>query len=286
MGKGPVPVYAGLIRAERLWIGTLDAAGNFVVNYRMGPFLWSRTQGGGGSFNFSFVFLNVTGDDYFVPAYEHRSGRLLKGMLTPDGAFVPDLGSRVMALEDHPKELETPDIYNRPAQLYDRVRFQKVVKAAEEKYASGKRMPRFPPPREANAPFGFRLEPLIRFSGREGPPWFAHVRGQEMALGHLDQAGDFVPDPGLPPLPLVRPVQAVNGPTGEPVPILYNLPREGEREDVYEYRSGRLLQGTLLKNGTFVPDLHSKVLELKDYVPGAPGGRRIYNLPGRLVKER
>jgi internalin A len=58
----------------------------------------------------------------------------------------------------------------------------------------------------------------------------------------------------------------------------------GAKEDVYEYRSGRLVKGTLLENGTFVPELGGKVIDFKDY-HYAKDAPRIYNLPGRFVKK-
>jgi hypothetical protein len=107
-----------------------------------------------------------------------------------------------------------------------------------------------------------------------------------MELGHLNDQGDFVPDYGLPPFPLTQPVKPAGEiPTNKPALWYYNLPAEGaDRESAYEYRSGRLLKGVLLKNGTFVPDLDSVVLDFKEYVPGEKA-LRIYNLPGRLKKK-
>jgi hypothetical protein len=107
-----------------------------------------------------------------------------------------------------------------------------------------------------------------------------------MELGHLNDQGDFVPDYGLPPFPLTMPVKpAREKPHTPPALWYYNLPVEGaDGESAYEYRSGRLLQGVLRKSGTFVPDLGSRVLDFKDYVPGKQA-LRIYNLPGRLEKK-
>jgi hypothetical protein len=107
-----------------------------------------------------------------------------------------------------------------------------------------------------------------------------------MELGHLNDQGDFVPDYGLPPFPLTKPVKPAGDKlTNNPTLWYYNLPVEGaDREPTYEYRSGRLLKGILLKNGSFVPDLDSRVLDFKEYVPGEKS-LRIYNLPGRLKKK-
>lgn len=71
--------------------------------------------------------------------------------------------------------------------------------------------------------------------------------------------------------------------------IYYTLPARKEdvwnknrndTEEVYEFRSGRLIKGTLQKTGNFVPELGSRILDFKDYDPLSK--RRIYNLPGVL----
>ena len=49
------------------------------------------------------------------------------------------------------------------------------------------------------------------------------------------------------------------------MPICYNPPRGGETEEVFEYRSGRLVSGTLLKSGRFVPIKGTRVIDLKDF---------------------
>jgi hypothetical protein len=117
-------------------------------------------------------------------------------------------------------------------------------------------------------------------------PWVAQVWHEQMELGHLNDQGDFVPDYGLPPFPLTQPVKPAGEiPTNKPALWYYNLPAEGaDREPAYEYRSGRLLKGLLLKNGTFIPDRDSVVLDFKEYAPGEKA-LRIYNLPGQLKKK-
>jgi hypothetical protein len=54
-------------------------------------------------------------------------------------------------------------------------------------------------------------------------------------------------------------------------------------EPVYEFRSRRLIPGSLVNNN-FVPDLGRGIIDFKDYTY-QPGGRRIYNLPGLFLKE-
>jgi hypothetical protein len=102
--------------------------------------------------------------------------------------------------------------------------------------------------------------------------WFRLSRVGSTAIGKLDEAGNFIPDPrwcytpgagsGIPP------GQLLNGPPGP----------------AYEYRSGRLIPGALDQKGNFVPDLGGKIISLEDYRPGSKA-IRIYNLPGRFVKK-
>jgi hypothetical protein len=51
---------------------------------------------------------------------------------------------------------------------------------------------------------------------------------------------------------------------------------------VYEFRSRRLVPGTLDKELNFVPDLDGKIIRFEDYHYD-PKGPQIYNLPGRFV---
>jgi hypothetical protein len=53
---------------------------------------------------------------------------------------------------------------------------------------------------------------------------------------------------------------------------------------VYEFRSGRLIKGEIKDDGSFVPEVGSKITEFKDYVY-SPDGIQIYNLPGRFVED-
>lgn len=53
-------------------------------------------------------------------------------------------------------------------------------------------------------------------------------------------------------------------------------------EKVYELRSGRLIRGEIKDDGSFVPDLRSRVIDFRDY-RYYPDGPRIYNLPGYFV---
>jgi hypothetical protein len=285
--RGPQSVYVALRRGDKWRLGALDAAGNFIPDYRFGPY---RADPWGYSAMPSFQWLNMLGEKSYLATYEHRSGCLIKGTLIPAGTFVPDLGSRVIDLKTHHRDPDRPlfEIYNMP----DFRRYDMLLRQAREAKVAGKANPAnplwrpepiAPVPPSAGTPAAYEFHPYSRVPE---PPWFAHVQGKRMELGHLDDAGDFVPEYNLPPFPLVQPWRVVySGLTGAPNLSYYNLPKGGEKEDVYEYRSGRLLKGTLLKSGTFVPELGSEVLDFKDYQPG-PNARRIYNLPGQLRKSR
>lgn len=54
-------------------------------------------------------------------------------------------------------------------------------------------------------------------------------------------------------------------------------------EQVYEYRSGRLIPGYLQQNCDFLPEPGEAIIEFKDYVYSKTS-KRIYNLPGKFVK--
>jgi hypothetical protein len=97
------------------------------------------------------------------------------------------------------------------------------------------------------------------------------------AIGKLDEAGNFNPDP--------RWANITTGPGphgGSHMPATQRL--NGPPGPAYEYRSGRLIPGELDKKGNFVPELGGKIIPLEDYRPG-PNAVRIYNLPGKFVKK-
>jgi hypothetical protein len=215
--------------------------------------------------------------------YEYRSGRLVPGNLDDDGHFLPDLGAQVTDFQDYRPVAGARRICNLPGRF--------VEKGKQESPPPKWVPPRADPPAPTGIPAGYDYQPfttIFRLNPRPATavPWVAHVRDEQMELGHLNDQGNFVPDYGLPPFPLTMPAKpAGEKVTNKPALWYYNLPVEGaDRERTYEYRSGRLLKGTLLKNGTFVPDLGSRVLDFKEYVPGAKS-LRIYNLPGRLEKK-
>ena len=96
-------------------------------------------------------------------------------------------------------------------------------------------------------------------------------------MGHLDKAGNFTAD------------DAVGVPLDSPPGIkvawdarLTNFPADKTSELVYEYRSGRLVKGTLINDGHFIPERGSEIMSFGRYIP-IKGNLRIYNLPGRFV---
>ncbi len=111
----------------------------------------------------------------------------------------------------------------------------------------------------ANSAYEVRMD-LLRLVG-----WLQG--GGKPIYGHLDAAGNFLPEDTLSAPVVNRPVQA--------------------KEAVYEYRSGNLIKGTLRQDGGFIPELGSKVTTLKDYLKtyDPENSPRIYNLPGFIVKK-
>jgi hypothetical protein len=134
--------------------------------------------------------------------------------------------------------------------------------------------------------FGFLLTAAVT-GDKNAPPieyeyvedlreWVIVQRGGMMYWGHFDGAGNFLPDVGRRALPKDGvPV------SGFPVARYSNFPVGGKNETVYEYRSGRLIQGILNNDGDFVPDLNAKISPFPEYKYHSRS-LRIYNLPGRF----
>lgn len=103
----------------------------------------------------------------------------------------------------------------------------------------------------------------------------AIFRGDFVMLGRLDKHGEFQFESkhpkSSPSFPEWRKI-AINPPTPA-----------GKK--VYELRSGRLIKGEIRDDGSFVPDLKSKVTEFRDY-EYSPSAIPIYNLPGRFVEPK
>jgi hypothetical protein len=101
----------------------------------------------------------------------------------------------------------------------------------------------------------------------------AVYQGEFVLLGKLDKYGEFQ-------------IESKNLKNSTSLPqwrkIAINDPTPAGKK-VYEFRSGRLIKGEIKDDGSFVPDLGSKVVEFKDY-KYSPDGIQIYNLPGRFVE--
>jgi hypothetical protein len=106
-------------------------------------------------------------------------------------------------------------------------------------------------------------------------------RGDDLLIGRLDFAGNFVQDlrwkdvkmkDRIQPFSYLPWVQVINS-------------RRPHLEDVYEFRSGRLIKGELDKDGNFIPDLGSKVIDFKDY-QYKKDSLYIYNLPGYFREKK
>jgi hypothetical protein len=124
--------------------------------------------------------------------------------------------------------------------------------------------------------WNFLLAPLDYKEDLEVLVW--HLQGTKKYLGRLDAAGNFIAEDTF-GFPLNSPLgigKAANA-------RITNAPSDGMSERAYEYRSGRLVKGTLVKDGHFVPDKGSSVIPFEKYVP-IRGNLRIYNLPGRFVE--
>jgi hypothetical protein len=96
-------------------------------------------------------------------------------------------------------------------------------------------------------------------------------------LGHLDAAGNFVPDSSRKPFPV--------GSLRHSAPSyrMLNFPARRPIEEVFEFRSGMLIRGVLTMAGEFIPDEGVAVSAFKDY-DYKTNSRRIYNLPGSFER--
>ena len=113
----------------------------------------------------------------------------------------------------------------------------------------------------------------------------AFVRGEYIYFGKLDENGSFIEDQQARRVPHpVLPSGVIDWQyTRDVLKSAINVPSENQRtERVYEYRSGRLVLGSLTSFGIFIPEVGSKVIALGDY-KYSKEAPRIYNLPGKFV---
>jgi hypothetical protein len=152
-------------------------------------------------------------------------------------------------------------------------------------------LPNDPEPPESGMPSGWKLVPFSEVTANKRDPWQIRVIGEIAEFGYLDDRGEFIPDYSL---PIVARDGILSGAVRkDPTDLdsypwrFYTVPYDGawgrkvvEKEEVYEFRSGRLIKGALQRTGNFVPEIGSTILDFKDYDPFSR--RRIYNLPGVL----
>lgn len=261
-----------LIRGDRSRFGRYDADGNFIPE----PFHESMPPGGPISGIIAFRFTNHVRGPLAVA--EHRSGRLLLGTMIK-GIFVPELRSRVL---DMTKDFDVKNpariIYN----LHDDAAAKFWTEKQRKEFPGG--LPKVEEPPEAGAPVGWSVVEFRDVALDMKDRWQIRVIGEVAEFGDLDERGEFIPDYGL---PIVKRDGLLGSQVNRPdLPLprrYYTLPADGAKtEEVYEFRSGRLIKGTLHKTGNFVPEIGSTILNFKDYDPYSR--RRIYNLPGVLRK--
>jgi hypothetical protein len=275
------------MRGENTWLGDFDKDGNFLPDPRFPP-NYGRSAVSG-----TIPFVWAFGGQKLV--YEHRSGRVIKGTM------LADLGSTVLDIKD--VDLKKPDrnVWNMPEVT------PAYVEERKRRYGDNA-VPDAPEPPKAGTPPGYEFKLFRELATDKKAPVVIRVIGEVMEFGRLSDEGEFVPESELPPLPPVLLPRThthppIYAPTFDPyytlprfvgkeatapkpriLGIPDDLPRKvAEKEDVYEYRSRRLIKGTLEKTGNFVPEVGSKVIDFKDFDPLAER-RRIYNLPGVLRK--
>jgi hypothetical protein len=300
LGHNDGPPLAMVFRGHLTWLGDFDNDGNFIRH----PGCSANLGANGGSLLPRFVMCG--GYQHFV--YEHRSGRLIKGTMVIGprevGKFfcivVPEIGSTILDVKD--VDLKNPDpdrqVWNMPELV------PKYDAARKRKYGD-KPVPAPPDPPKAGTPAGWEFTPFSQLGtnllGFKAPPGkqIKHARaiGDVVEFGHLSDEGEFIPDPDLPVVSrsgIIGPMKFdfYSEPRYYTVPAQAVPGRERQEKDgpeeVYEYRSGRLIKGKLHLTGNFVPELGSKIIDFKDYDPSPPRQRRIYNLPGvlRRVEEK
>ena len=110
MSSSPTPPGASSsFRLRVQYYGKLDADGNFHEELRIG-------DGQGGSFQIG----TVTPIGNRGPAYEYRAGRLVKGVIDDDGAFVPDPNAPVTHFINYKYSPGAVPIWNLPGSFMRR----------------------------------------------------------------------------------------------------------------------------------------------------------------------
>ncbi len=99
---------------------------------------------------------------------------------------------------------------------------------------------------------------------------FRFLRSGELLLVTVDAQGDVARTETFPATSISLPRHEL---------IVYLKPTRA-----YEYRSGRLILGTMMPDGRFVPDVGAKIIHFNDY-RYAPSAIHIWNLPGYFKKK-
>jgi hypothetical protein len=114
------------------------------------------------------------------------------------------------------------------------------------------------------------LDPNLWPSGLTGgEPFELLIRGERSRFGRFDADGNFLPEPFHESFP-------AGGPLGGPISFRFTNHVKGPCA-MGEHRSGRLILGTMVK-GVFVPEIGSKVLDIKKDFDLKKPERIVYNL--------
>ena len=97
-----------IIQGDAMLYGKLDAAGNFVSDWKQNPFRRAPQSGPSG------IVINSPPQK---GVYEFRSGRLVPGDIDDKRNFVPTVGGRIIEFKDYHYGLKAPKIYNLPGKF-------------------------------------------------------------------------------------------------------------------------------------------------------------------------
>jgi hypothetical protein len=100
--------WVALIHGDTYATGKLDKDGTFVPDRRYPEKTLESLKNPGSGLLIRFL------NDKPGPAYEYRSGRLIRGEIDTRGIFIPELGCQVIALEAYHYRPGSMPIYNLP----------------------------------------------------------------------------------------------------------------------------------------------------------------------------
>jgi hypothetical protein len=249
-------LYGAIDNTEGCAVGYLDGHGEFVPDRDIPSFpglcpawYWYSKK---------YPLYNASRGPFIEPVYEYRAGMLIPGTMGSSSFLATPGDVKIIPFEDYVYVPDTaPEsswrIYNLPGRF---------VKKSERQNKQAK-------PTLENG-WIFQHEKRLVLRQYAGPD---NLYG----LGYLADCGEFVPDPKV--LPFRNDSPAWEKHKHYPV---YNEQVGPKSEEVYEYRSGYLVPGSL-GGWFFYPDEGGKIVPFADYDPGT-ARRRIYNLPGKFVK--